>query len=523
MRVFPNRLVANGTHNRLNGGPGTRISLSIHVAFPFAIINLISFPLTHIASSHRLPSHRTTQNLASTKKIWDLDETSNSNAASTNSATNSSLNNSTTVVSQKQAAVNKQGVDDGQVVVNSTNGASLNASNVVVVSQNPQTSTDPLFLSDSQWRNEPGTWATNASDHAVSQPIMMQRSGSFPGLELSPRSGGDNGPLGLKMVEYLLDSSPTTKDIDLRMSRIGLNDNPNNLTNNMVDASGKQKKLDKESLDSSNTNGNLIQNGVGLTNGTGGPVVVGNSVNGLVNVVDDLDDNKSFNKTPGGPNLDSMMINGGNNGLVDDQVNKLVNVKGMSHSAVSGASAHLQNNLSDQISNINGAAGNADSFVQNHMFQSYQDFDNAFTTTMDSLQFDYQMMGAIDSAGGILDYGSQLYGQRNPGQQPPQSNQPGIQTSTQQQPPQLQHHQQQMQMHQQPPQIVPNQNPQQNPTNPFPQNYYQDPYAAQMGPHMIPTGPPMMQQPAYYGLPAWVSSELDSLIRNIILPGLSFS
>lgn len=385
------------------------------------------------------------------------------------------------------------------MVVNSTNGAALNAGNVVVVAQNPQTSTDPLFLSDSQWRNEPGTWATNASDHAVSQPIMMQRSGSFPGLELSPRSGGDNGPLGLKMVEYLLDSSPTTKDIDLRMSRIGLNDNMN--ANNLAD--GKQKKLDKDTLDSSSTNGNLIQNGGGLTNGTGGPVVVtGGSVNGLV-VVDDLDDNKSFNKTPGGPNLDSMMINGGNNGLVDDSVNKLVNVKGgMGHSA--GAGGHLQNNLGDQIGNLNGAAGNADSFVQNHMFQSYQDFDNAFTTTMDSLQFDYQMMGAIDSAGGILDYGSQLYGQRPTAQQPPQNNQAGIQTSTQQQP-QLQHHQQQMQMHQQPPQIVPNQNPQQNPTNPFPQNYYQDPYAAQMAPHMIPTGPPMMQQPAYYGLPPWVS------------------
>lgn len=438
--------------------------------------------------------------MASTKKIWDIDETSN-NAASTNSATNSSLNNSTTV-NQKQVNSNKQ-IDDGQV--NSTNGSSsLNSTNVVT--QNPQTNTDPLFLSDSQWRNEPGTWATNASDHAVSQPIMMQRSGSFPGLELSPRSG-DTGGLGLKMVEYLLDSSPTTKDIDLRMSRLGLNDNvnSNNLTNNLSDNSNKQKKLqlDKESLDSSNTNGNLIQNGV-LTNGTASQVVPGNSVNGLVNVVDELDDNKSFNKTPGGSNLDSMMINGSNNGLVDDQVNKLVNVKNnINHSA-----AHLQNanNLTDQISNINGAnAGNTDSFVQNHMFQNYQDFDNAFTTTMDSLQFDYQMMGAIDSAG-ILDYSSQLYGQRNPAQ-PPQTNQPGIQTNTQQQNAQLQHHQQQM-LHQQP-QIVPNQNPQQNPTNPFPQNtYYQDPYA-QMAPHMIPTGPPMMQpQTAYYGLPAWVRSNI---------------
>lgn len=383
----------------------------------------------------------------------------------------------------------------------------MNSSNVVSQAQNPQTSTDPLFLSDSQWRNEPGTWATNASDHAVSQPIMMQRSGSFPGLELSPRSGDATGGLGLKMVEYLLDSSPTTKDIDLRMSRLGLNDNvnsANNLTNHMdqstmAGSAVNKKKLDKESLDTSNTNGNLVMQN-GLTNGTNG--------------VDDLDD-KSFNKAPG--NLDSMINGSSNNGLVDDQVNKFVGSgkSNISHSSVAThlhsthlhSSAAVSSNLTDisNISNMNGTNSAADNFVQNqltaNMFQNYQDFDNAFTA-MDPLQLDYQMIGAMDSSG-ILDYSSQLYaGQaRN---QPPQTNQSGIQTT--QQNPQLQppqHHQQPQMLHQQPPQMVnPQQNPQQN-TTPFPQNYYQDPYtAAQMNPHhMIP--PPMMQQTAYYGLPAW--------------------
>lgn len=325
---------------------------------------------------------------------------------------------------------------------------------------------------------------------------MMQRSGSFPGLELSPRSAADGG-LGLKMVEYLLDSSPTAKDIDLRMSRLGLNDNgvnSNNLNNNLdntglVQTQKKKVLGDKESLDSSSTNGNLIQNG--LTNGTA-------NSNGLASV-DDLDDNKSFNKTPGSTNLDAMINGQNNNGLgVDNQVNKLVQVKNNNISHSAAHSLQTSNNLTDQISNINGSATD---FVQNqlnaNMFQNYQtDFDNPFGT-MDSLQFDYQMMGAIDNSGGILDYSSQqLYGQRNLNNQ---------QTSQQQQTnqPQLQQLQQQYAVTaQQPPQLVNQQNPN-APQNqqPFPQNtyYQQDPYAAQMG-HMIPTGPPPMMQQPYYGI-----------------------
>ena len=61
------------------------------------------------------------------------------------------------------------------------------------------------------------------ADHSVSQPITMvppRRSGSFPGSEasniLSPRSS-ETGGLGVKMVEYVLGSSPTGKDLEPRM------------------------------------------------------------------------------------------------------------------------------------------------------------------------------------------------------------------------------------------------------------------------------------------------------------------
>lgn len=63
------------------------------------------------------------------------------------------------------------------------------------------------------------------SDHAVSQPITMvaRRSGSFPGSEagniLSPRSSETSG-LGVKMVEYVLGTSPTSKDLEPQMRRL---------------------------------------------------------------------------------------------------------------------------------------------------------------------------------------------------------------------------------------------------------------------------------------------------------------
>lgn len=49
--------------------------------------------------------------------------------------------------------------------------------------------------------------------------MVTRRSGSFPGSEgniLSPRSSETSG-LGVKMVEYVLGTSPTSKELEPRM------------------------------------------------------------------------------------------------------------------------------------------------------------------------------------------------------------------------------------------------------------------------------------------------------------------
>lgn len=77
-------------------------------------------------------------------------------------------------------------------------------------------------------------------DHTVSQPIAMSGRRSYPAVAtagtgvgdsgggiLSPR-GSDTGGLGVKMVEYVLGSSPTSKDplgvLEPRMRVLGLGD-----------------------------------------------------------------------------------------------------------------------------------------------------------------------------------------------------------------------------------------------------------------------------------------------------------
>jgi len=67
------------------------------------------------------------------------------------------------------------------------------------------------------------------SEHAVTQPMSMapRRVGGFVGGAdasnmLSPRSS-DTGGLGVKMVEYVLGTSPTSKDhLDQRMRNLHL-------------------------------------------------------------------------------------------------------------------------------------------------------------------------------------------------------------------------------------------------------------------------------------------------------------
>ncbi|RWS29703.1 pumilio 2-like isoform X1 [Leptotrombidium deliense] len=320
-----------------------------------------------------------------------------------------------------------------------------------------------LFLPDSQWRDS--TWSTtcnntNASEHAVSQPIMLpRRRGSFPGSDppsmLSPRLS-DTGGLGVKMVEYVLRSSPTNKEMDSRMSRLhsGLNtaDGDKKKDKN-YDPDGKVHKDDAR--DSIQANG-IIHNGL-----------------------DDESTNKGFNRTPGSHQTSSDEEPYKNSVLCNEKLSK---------------------------NNIDGLVPNSGLGTGDSVLQGGQAFDPTFDAHlgMDLLQFgDYSshlMPSAIDSPG-ILEYNSQLYQQR--------ANQSQAQTAA------LLHQQQQYSQvvaaaAAQQGQGLPHPHPSSGmgPSAagaagpPFPQNpYYQDPFGAQMG-HLIPAGPPTIM-PQYYGMPPW--------------------
>ncbi|EFN69739.1 Pumilio-like protein 2 [Camponotus floridanus] len=128
------------------------------------------------------------------------------------------------------------------------------------------------------WRDS--TWST--SDHAVSQPISMgtgrrvgvgtgyHHQASEVGTVLSPRSS-ETGGLGVKMVEYVLGSSPTTpKDLEPRMVSLRLN----------TDVDKKEKEKGSASpFDSTKDDTGPQGNGLASQNG--------------------LDEDKGFNRTPG--------------------------------------------------------------------------------------------------------------------------------------------------------------------------------------------------------------------------------
>jgi len=97
-----------------------------------------------------------------------------------------------------------------------------------------ETSKSLLFSDSTGWGNASSAWSTGGtgapiststvgsgtSDHAVSDPIVVgRRSGSFPneGPILSPRS---QEGLGVKMVEYVLGTSPVQKDLENRMANL---------------------------------------------------------------------------------------------------------------------------------------------------------------------------------------------------------------------------------------------------------------------------------------------------------------
>lgn len=215
-----------------------------------------------------------------------------------------------------------------------------------------------LFLGD-QWRDS--AWSTgHPSEHAVSQPIMVQRrSGSYPGGSgdvssvLSPRSSETSG-LGVKMVEYVLGSSPTAKDLDSRISRLGIDEKKKDKTSSPYDNKAKDQD-----------NGNVQTNGI-MQNG--------------------LEDEKSFNRTPGSrqpsPSEDELNKNPVPLGKPEDLMSNQV-----------AATALPQPSLS---------------------FDPHLD-----PVAIDPLPFDYssQLMPSMDSP--VLDYSTQMYQRQQQQQQQP--------------------------------------------------------------------------------------------------------
>ncbi|CAB3379385.1 Hypothetical predicted protein, partial [Cloeon dipterum] len=119
-------------------------------------------------------------------------------------------------------------------------------------------------------------------EHPVSQPISMatRRAGSFPGPDptsiLSPRS--ETGGLGVKMVEYVLGSSPTSNELEPRLRVLGLN--------------GSDVKKEQGDKAPSPFEGNA--------HAQKDNEVSGISQNGQASAVQNgMDDDKGFNRTPG--------------------------------------------------------------------------------------------------------------------------------------------------------------------------------------------------------------------------------
>lgn len=319
-----------------------------------------------------------------------------------------------------------------------------------------------LFLGEPQWGRD-STWSTgahneNASDHAVSQPIMVnsRRSGSYPGSEgpamLSPRSN-DTGGLGVKMVEYVLGSSPTAKDLDGRMhSRLqALEKHKKQMKSSYGDHESKLHHKDSAGAMSAIQSNGIMQNGLD-------------------------DENKMFNRTPGCHQLEDDSDLAKTHGLVNDM------------SKMKPNDALMQAGIPSMLAGGHGPHPFADAFAEQ--------------VGIDPLQFggDYasHLMHSIESPG-ILDYNNTIY--QRPNQ--PTGQLPAALIAS---------HQQQFSLAQQQSQGM---GPHTTPTmggptgsgnNPFtPQNPYYgtDPFSASMAGHIIPAGPPPAMMAQYYGLPPW--------------------
>uniref|UniRef100_UPI00398F84B4 pumilio homolog 1 isoform X5 n=1 Tax=Pristiophorus japonicus TaxID=55135 RepID=UPI00398F84B4 len=223
-----------------------------------------------------------------------------------------------------------------------------------------------IFLGD-QWRDS----AWGASDHSVSQPIMVQRrpGQGFHGSNevnsvLSPRS--ESGGLGVSMVEYVLSSSPGEKlESCLRKGPFGSGDAEAH--NEKGDKKGKSsfdgdkmgdlKEVEDDGIDK--TNGLVVQNGIDS-------------------------DVKDFSRTPGS---------------CQTSPNEVVDLLGPNQNSSEGLG---------QLANSNNVKPTEDF---NNVESQNVPLDSMEPVGLDSLQFDYSssqvQMDSATAAVSLFDYSSQ--------------------------------------------------------------------------------------------------------------------
>ncbi|XP_069945137.1 pumilio homolog 2-like isoform X3 [Cherax quadricarinatus] len=143
-------------------------------------------------------------------------------------------------------------------------------------------------IGEASWRE--AAWSTGTAhatgphhhgvgqSHSLSMGVGQRGHGrpQFPGGDsvLSPRATDHTG-VGLKMVEYVLASSPTGKDLDARMANLALRNGGGESTKDKKDKAPSPFDPTKKEVENGNSpqaNG-IVQNG--------------------------LDDDKTFNRTPG--------------------------------------------------------------------------------------------------------------------------------------------------------------------------------------------------------------------------------
>lgn len=338
-----------------------------------------------------------------------------------------------------------------------------------------------LLFSESGWSSS--TWSSGQSDHAVSDPILVGSNRRFAGNNndgagggpiLSPRS---QEGLGVKMVEYVLGTSPVQKDLENRMANLrhlttGAGDHHSN------DHKGKKNhprhRIGKQEETVSASNGSS-SNGVAI---------------GLSNGLED--ESKMFNRTPGSGTIVSHPEDGDKNSVhmpPSDPLDPMHKFKLVDASATGMLPASGMSHPGFEFGDGNHAVPGLDH--PNSMFQDYHN----------------QMMMAGGDSSSLLE--SQMYHHHYQQQQRAAAAAAAAAAGPNGQMQGMMHHpQQQFQQMAGGPngQPAPPHHANSGPGNGFPQNpYYQDPFAAQMG-HMIPAGPPppppAAMMPPYYGMPA---------------------